>query len=267
MSDLRLSEIWIYPIKSLGGIQLDRAKVMEKGLQHDRRWMLVDEHDVFMTQRVLPLMALFKLRMENEKFEIKFGAESVELPVSASGNFMEAKVWNDTVSVQEVDTEISQWFSDTLKSSCKLVSFPEDKPRRVDENFSVSNEQVSLADAYPFLIIGQHSLDELNARLANPVPMNRFRPNFVFAGGEAHEEDTWRNFTIGLNQFIGVKPCSRCVLTTVDQVTAEKGDEPLRTLAAYRRSGNKIYFGQNLLAVDHHEVNVGDVISIQTRTS
>jgi len=267
MSLLRLSEMWIYPIKSLGGIQLNQAKVWEKGLEHDRRWMLVDEDGVFMTQRTRPQMALFKLKMEKGEFKITIKDDSIQLPFHTSGDFSLARIWDDTVSVIEVSTELSQWFSDHLTLKCRLVAFPEDKNRPVDEKYRLNNENVSLADGYPFLIIGQESLNFLNSKLDEPLPMNRFRPNFVFTGGEPNEEDTWKDFTIGGNRFVGVKPCIRCALPTVNQDTAERGDEPLRTLATYRKQNNKINFGQNLLAVDHQEVNVGDVITIQTRLS
>jgi uncharacterized protein YcbX len=142
------------------------------------------------------------------------------------------------------------------------VAFPEDKPRRVDPLYSVNNENVSLADAYPFLIIGQSSLDDLNTKLADPVPMNRFRPNFVFAGERAtpYLEDRWRELVIGKLRFVAVKKSDRCVLTTVNQATGEKGVEPLRTLSGYRKEGSKVYFGQNLVSLDTGEVSVGDAV-------
>ncbi len=277
MSELRLSEIWIYPVKSLGGIRLDQAKVLEKGLEYDRRWMLVDENGVFMTQRTTPAMALFKLRLEDEELRIVFSPQSIvhspqsivhSIPLHSDigereGHFT---IWNDSVVACEVNKDTSAWFSEILGLKCKLVHFPEKNSRAVDPNYKVNDEHVSLADAYPFLVLGQPSLDYLNSKLAQPLPMNRFRPNFVFTGGEANEEDTWRNFTIGNNRFVGVKACSRCVLTTVNQDTAEKGDEPLRTLATYRKKENKILFGQNLVSVDHQHVNEGDLIAIQTRS-
>ena len=136
-------------------------------------------------------------------------------------------------------------------------------PGRVDPRYEVNHEQVSLADAYPFLIIGQSSLDDLNSRLTESLPMNRFRPNFVFTGGEPFEEDTWRNFSIGSTRFVGVKMCARCPLPTVNQDTAERGAEPLKTLSTYRKRDNKVYFGQNLVALDHNSVSVGDTITIQ----
>jgi uncharacterized protein len=268
MKELRLSEIWIYPVKSLGGIRLTTAKVMEKGLLHDRRWMLVDENGVFMTQRVHPQMALFKISIHDDEMEItkKQPANdkatlSFNISQPPSGNLIHAQVWNDPVDVMEVSSEISQWFTSHLGINCRLVSFPEKNSRPVDPDFQISNEQVSLADAYPFLIIGQSSLDDLNTRLEIPLPMNRFRPNFVFTGGEPYEEDTWREFTIGKNRFVGIKPCARCAVPTINQDTAEKGIEPSLAFSKYRKRENKVYFGQNVVTRDHGEVSVGDEIS------
>ncbi len=270
MHDLRLSEIWIYPIKSLGGIRLPHAMVMEKGLAFDRRWMLVDENGVFMTQRTTPAMALFKLKIVKRELKIVYSPRSIVHSISLHPNHIEKNenviIWNDPVVVSEVSKDTSTWFSEILGLQCRLVHFPEENPRAVDPNYKVNDEHLSLADGYPFLIIGEQSLNFLNTKLVQPLPMNRFRPNFVFTGGEVNEEDTWRNFTIGNNRFVGVKPCSRCVLTTVNQDTAEKGDEPLRTLATYRKKENKILFGQNLLSVDQGQVKEGDVITIQSRS-
>jgi uncharacterized protein YcbX len=269
MSELTLTEIWIYPIKSLGGIRLKEAKVLKKGLALDRRWMLVDDQGVFLTQRIISTMALFKLSLGSDELIITFNGDQHEHRISTntppSGQTEQVKIWDDTVDAMEVATAASAWFSEKLKMKCRLVSFPEEKPRAVDSNFKINDDHVSLADAYPFLIIGQQSLNFLNSKLEIPLPMNRFRPNFVFAGGEPNVEDTWRDFTIGNNQFVGVKPCARCVLTTVNQDTAEKGIEPLRTLATYRKKENKILFGQNLIAVNHQTIKEGDIITIQTR--
>lgn len=266
MATLKLTEIWIYPIKSLGGIRLEKTKVLEKGLQYDRRWMLVDETGKFMTQRILPEMALLKLTINNEQLTIthsqKKETHSIPLKPTASTPEKEVIIWDDTVKAFEVSKETSTWFSSMLNMPCKLVYFPEENERAVDNRYAHNNENVSLADGYPFLIIGEASLQDLNNRLEKPVPMNRFRPNFVFSGGQPFEEDNWKEFLIGDNRFLGVKPCSRCVLITVNQDTAEKGDEPLRTLATYRKQNNKTYFGQNLLAVDHTFVTVGDTITL-----
>lgn len=265
MTSLKLSEIWVYPIKSLGGIRLTKSLVLEKGLQYDRRWMLVDESGTFMTQRLLPQMALFKIELENGQFTIthslKKSFHSIAAHPESTGTFQSVSIWDDTVKAFEVSEASSAWFTDMLNIQCKLMYFPEENERPVDRIFS-SHEHVSLADGYPFLIIGETSLDDLNNRMIKALPMNRFRPNFVFTGGLPYEEDRWKEFSIGNNRFLGVKPCSRCVLTTINQETGEKSDEPLRTLATYRKQNNKIYFGQNLLAVDHTFVQEGDLINV-----
>ncbi|MEX2231224.1 MAG: MOSC N-terminal beta barrel domain-containing protein [Cyclobacteriaceae bacterium] len=267
MAQLILTEIWIYPVKSLGGIPLEKASVMGKGLEFDRRWMLIDDEGVFMTQRVNPAMALFKLRIQEGWISISYTKDgkiisSCEFSISTptSDKWIAARVWNDDVKVLEVEPELSKWFSHHLQTSCKLVAFPEEKPRPVDPRYKLNNEQVSLADAYPFLIIGQSSLDDLNKKLVSPVPMNRFRPNFVFRGGEPYGEDRWRDLSIGKIPFVAVKKSERCVLTTVNQDTAEKEAEPLRTLSGYRKIENKVYFGQNLVTLGHGEVAIGDPV-------
>lgn len=265
MPGLKLSEIWIYPVKSLGGISLTSSSVMQKGLAYDRRMMLVDETGKFMTQRVFPQMALFKLSINKELLTITHHQHTLQLNLKkyTLSNPIMVTIWDDKVKAFEVGPAYSDWFSEQLGLKCKLVYFPEENARPVNPRYKVNDEHVSLADAYPFLIIGQSSLDDLNSRLKEPVPINRFRPTFVFVGGAPHEEDKWRNFSIGANRFVGVKLCDRCVLTTVDQNTGVKGIEPLRTLASYRKWDNNIYFGQNLVALDHHVVNVGDPIVIQ----
>lgn len=266
MGTLVLSEIWIYPIKSLGGIRLKEAKVLEKGLAYDRRWMLVDETGKFLTQRIYPEMALLKVSMDAEQLTIthtqKSKTHTISLYPKTANSEKQVTIWDDTVKAFEVSETTSSWFSEILGKKCQLVYFPEINERIVEPEYALNNENVSLADAYPFLIIGEASLADLNARLDKPVPMNRFRPNFVFTGGNAFEEDDWSNFIIGENRFKGVKPCARCIMTTIDQQTAVKSDEPLRTLATYRKRNNKIYFGQNVLAIDHTFVREGDLITL-----
>ncbi|MGC4022041.1 MAG: MOSC domain-containing protein [Cyclobacteriaceae bacterium] len=265
MTSYVLREIWIYPIKSLGGIRVKSAKVFEKGLEFDRRWMLIDDDNRFMTQRFSPKMALFKLQISDSKFQITFKSESIDLPLERQENnkSVKAVIWDDEVEVNEVSDELSQWISNRLEINCRLVSFPEKNQRPVDEKYQVNHENVSLADAYPFLIIGEQSLADLNSRLEKPVPMNRFRPNFVFSGGESFDEDKWKKISIGATIFAVAKPCARCVLTTVDQDTAEKGHEPLATLSKFRKVENKVLFGQNLIALNHEHVYEGDEIIVE----
>jgi len=263
MGDLRLTEIWIYPVKSLGGVRCASARVLPKGLQHDRRWMLIDAENNFITQRVYPAMALFHVAPHGEGFAVTHGGDIVVLPLQhAAGSRMQARIWDDQVDVCEVSTAHSQWFSQRLGMDCRLVSFPEENPRPVDPHYARQQEQVSLADAFPFLIIGEQSLADLNSRLNAPVAMKRFRPNFVFAGGAPFEEDSWKDISIGKNKFVVAKPCARCVLTTVDPDTGTKGVEPLATLAAYRKVNQKVLFGQNIIATHHDEIHEGDEIIV-----
>ena len=267
MNKLILSQIWIYPIKSLGGISMNEANVRSKGLQYDRRWMLIDKSGVAMTQRIYHEMALFKLSFEGDDIRIAYTKDGTVID-SASLNLrnvpqkdnITAQIWNDSVQVAEASDDLSKWFSGLLNTDCKLVAFPEDNPRRVDPEYSINDENVSLADAYPYLIIGQSSLNDLNQRLDTAVPMNRFRPNFVFTGAAPYAEDSWKNLSIGHVRFAAVKKSDRCILTTVDQDSATRGAEPLRTLSLYRKQGNKIFFGQNLVALDQGIVSVGDAI-------
>lgn len=266
-----ISEIWIYPIKSLAGIRLKKTIVKQKGLQYDRRWMLVDTEGRFLTQREHPKMALFSVAITNGHLVISSqlkGTDAVaqfiklDLNTEVSGNFLKVNIWDDDVEAVEVNPEYSAWFSKQLNIECRLVFFPEENRRDADPDYAKNKEQVSLADGYPFLIIGQSSLDELNKKLNEPVSIRRFRPNFVFTEGLPHEEDSWRNFTIGSVSFEGVKPCSRCVLITVNPETGETGAEPLKQLSTYRKKNSKVYFGENLLARSYGEVNEGDVIEI-----
>lgn len=248
----------------MGGISLQESTVVEKGLVYDRRMMLVDEAGNFMTQRTNPKLALFKLSLTEGivTIEHKKKHTSYSLPFGSHQQTIEnVTIWADLVKAYEVSQASSAWFSDQLGMTCKLVFFPEENSRQVDKAYTNGDEQVSLADGYPYLIIGQAALDDLNNRLKEPLPMNRFRPNFVFTGGAPYEEDSWKHFSIGNNRFIGVKNCIRCALPTVNQDTGEKGIEPLYTLSTYRKQGSKVLFGQNVLAVDHGQVAVGDVIT------
>jgi uncharacterized protein YcbX len=261
MSKRILSEIWIYPIKGLGGIRLQSSRVLQKGLVHDRRWMLVDANNKFMTQRDFPILSLFRTRIDHDTILITKAAESIRLPImeEVSEPVIETMVWDDPVTTIEVSPQHNEWFSRNVGMACKLVAFPEANPRPVSH--PVNHENVSLADGYPLLVIGQASLDHLNYRLASPVPMNRFRPNLVFTGGEPHEEDAWTNFFIGKNKFAGVKACARCIVTTINQATGEREREPLLTLSRYRKKDTDIYFGQNVLAIDYDEIREGDEIT------
>ena len=258
---LFISQLFIYPIKSLGGISLDHARVTDRGFEHDRRWMLVDPNNVFMTQRELPTMALIRVSLGQEGLQVssRLHPDPLFIPYrTVSEEFAEVRVWEDVCGAQFVSAEADVWFSAALGRDCRLVYMPDEILRITDPRYAPSGSVTSFADAFPFLLIGQASLDELNGRLDEPVPMNRFRPNIVFTGGEPFFEDSLRDFDIGPVRFGGVKLCARCPIPTTDQETAVRGKEPLRTLAKYRFRDNKVLFGQNLVHHGLGEIAVGD---------
>lgn len=262
---MKLSRIFIYPIKSLGGISVQSAKVEERGLQHDRRWMLIDNNNKFITQRTFPQMSLLNVEVSKKGLEVSHKIKSIEklfIPFDNYGSEINVTVWDDNCLAKTTSKEIDDWFSEALEISCKLVYMPETTERKVDPKYVDDKKIVGFADGYPFLIIGQSSLDFLNSKLDIPILMNRFRPNLVFSGGKPHDEDKWKQFKIGSAIFNAVKPCSRCVLTTVNQETGVKGKEPLATLSKYRSEGNKVLFGQNLICTKTSRISVGDKIEI-----
>ena len=263
-NQLVVQDIFIYPIKSLGGIRMDSAEVEEKGFRFDRRWMLVDEEGMFVTQRVHPKMALLGVRLGESSltvFQKQNAEKSIEVPFDlATGPELLVTIWDDQVLAKVVDPDLDKWFSDFLGFKVTLVVLPESSHRKVDPRYAVQGESVSLADGMPYLIIGQESLNNLNSRLAEPVSMSRFRPNVVFSGGLPFIEDTLRKIRIGNVDFQIVKPCARCVLITVDPEAGEKGKEPLKTLSSYRTLNGKVYFGQNMVALQSGKIKVGDSI-------
>jgi uncharacterized protein len=261
---LVVQDIFIYPIKSLGGIRLSEALVEEKGFQYDRRWMLVDEEGLFISQRDYPQLALLSVELGENELTV-FGRnekeKSIQIPFEvATGPEVLVTIWDDQVLAKVVHPEIDKWFSETLGLQVNLVVMPENSHRKVDPRYAVNSESVSFADGMPYLIIGQESLNDLNSRLEIPVPMDRFRPNIVFSGGVAFMEDSLRKIKIGDLEFQIVKPCARCVMTTVDQETGETGKEPLKTLSSYRTINNKVYFGQNVVALQSGKIKILDVL-------
>jgi uncharacterized protein len=261
----KLTEIWIYPIKSLPGIRVPSANVQGKGLEYDRRFMLVDENNKFITLREFPNMALFDISMDGSTIRVRPQNNGRLSTLFINGkepriNPLKSIIWDDEVEVFEVNPAYSKWFSEALGTNCKLVFFPEENKRRVDEEYVKQEHHVSLADGYPFLVIGLNSLRDLNERIGQELSMKRFRPNLIFEGGLPYEEDDWKNFRIGHVPFAGVKPCGRCAIPTIDPETGMKGIEPTRTLASYRNRNGKVYFGENVIALNDGEIKEGDEI-------
>lgn len=263
-----IQDLFIYPIKSLGGIRLTEAKVEERGFKFDRRWMLVDSEGIFLTQRTYPKMALLQVELGDTGlivFDKRNPEDTLQIPYNLISDLeIEVEIWDDRVIAKMVDPGLDTWFSEKLGMPCHLVIMPESTQRKVSSKYAVNDESVSFADGMPYLILGQESLNDLNSRLENPVLIDRFRPNIVFSGGHSYVEDSWKRIRIGAVEFQVVKPCARCVLTTIDQETGFQGKEPLKTLAGYRTIGNKVYFAQNMVALETGTIRIGDQIIMES---
>ena len=249
MSELILSGLYHYPVKSLAGIPLQRSVLDHYGLQYDRRWMLVDQEGEFLSQRREPRMALIGQRIEGEELILHaVGSRELHLPLRpASAAWIEVRIWNESCRAQHCGEQADRWLSDFMGQACRLVYLPESESRRVDPDYAVETDRTAFSDGFPLMLLSEGSLAELNGRLEVPVPMSRFRPNLVVSGCEPFAEDGWNRLRIGGVTFRVVKPCARCIITTIDPATAERGSEPLQTLSEYRLRGNKVHFGQNLL--------------------
>lgn len=226
--------------------------------------MVVDGDGRFRSQREHPQMATVGVRLEARTLVLAApGLAALRVPLEeTAGAGVDVTVWRDRCRAVDCGEAAAEWFSELLGVASRLVRMPAGEVRSVDRRFAGPGDQVSFADGYPFLLLTQASLDDLNARLDAPLPMNRFRPNIVVAGCLPYAEDGWRRIEIGAIGFRLVKPCARCVITTTDQATGERGIEPLRTLAAYRREGDRVLFGWNMVHEGRGAVSVGDTVRI-----
>ena len=262
---LLISELLIYPVKSLGGIRMESCRVTDRGFEHDRRWMLVDAKNRFITQREFPELVFFRTAILGNNICITDKRDncSINIPlVTNGGETIVVDIWDDRCEAICMDQPISDWFSERLLQSVRMVYMPDQSRRPVDPAFAENGELTSFSDGYPVLIIGEASLQDLNRRLETPITMDRFRPNIVFKGELPFEEDGFLEIFSGDVQFRAVKPCARCILTTTDQESGLRSPEPLKTLSVYRKLNNKIYFGQNLLVLKTGSIQVGDKLTI-----
>ena len=262
---LLISELLIYPVKSLGGIRMESCRVTERGFEHDRRWMLVDAKNRFITQREFPELVFFRTAILGNNICITDKRDncSINIPlVTNGGETIAVDIWDDRCEAICMDQPISDWFSERLLQPVRMVYMPDQSRRPVDPAYAENGELTSFSDGYPVLIIGEASLQDLNRRLKTPITMDRFRPNIVFKGELPFEEDGFLEIFSGDVQFRAVKPCARCILTTTDQESGIRSPEPLKTLSVYRKLNNKIYFGQNLLVLKTGSIQVGDKLTI-----
>ncbi len=256
----------VYPVKSCAPLSVEEARVETRGLRHDRRWMVVDEHGKFITGRELPRLTLLLAQpLDGGALQLQapsMPALTLTPPLVAART--SATVWRSTVDAALADTAANAWLSAFLQRPARFVYMDDVAHRGVNPEYGQATDEVSFADGYPMLLITQAALDQLNGKLAQPVSMLRFRPNFVVSGTAPHAEDEWKRVRIGEIEFDVVKPCTRCVFTTVDFERGEKSPdgEPLRTLTTYRRSPMGVTFGQNLIPRGTGMLRVGDPVTV-----
>lgn len=263
---MHLASLHIHPVKSCMALAPAQARVEPRGLAHDRRWMIVDAAGSFVTGRQSPRMVLLRAEPADDGLRLSapgLDALSVTLPPQDAPR-RRVTVWKDTFEAVDAGEAAAEWVSRFLERTLRLVHMDARSRRAVSPTHAQPGDEVSFADAYPLLLISQASLDGLNARLAQALPMQRFRPNLVVQGAATpHAEDDWRRLRIGDIEFDAVKPCTRCVFTTVDTARGEwdASGEPLRTLKDYRRSAAGITFGMNLIARGTGLLRVGDAVT------
>jgi uncharacterized protein len=258
--------LFVYPVKSCRGIALERARVQTRGLQHDRRWMIVDTAGTFVTQRTEPRLARVDVAIDEAGAGLSLCApelEALRLPlVLREGAPRRVRVWNDEVDALDAGEAAARWVSELLGARGALVFMPDRTQRPVTPKLAKEGDLVAFADAFPLLVATTASLADLNARLDHPLPMDRFRPNIVVDASVAWAEDDWSQVRIGDVPVRIVKGCDRCVVTTIDQRTAERSAEPLRTLATFRARENKVYFGMNGVPDAYGEIARGDPVTV-----
>ncbi|NJN30801.1 MAG: MOSC domain-containing protein [Synechococcales cyanobacterium RM1_1_8] len=264
MTQITLSGLYIYPIKSAAGIALGEATVGDRGLQHDRRWMVASPNGKFMTQRQHPTMALIRVGLGEQLQLSAPGMADLALPLEPAleAIALEVEVWGDRCAALSMGSSAQAWLSQFLQTPCQLVYMPDQSRRPTAHGQLGQDKLVSFADAYPLLLISEASLADLNGRLAEPVPMDRFRPNLVVTGCGAFAEDAWQRIRIGDIGFDLPKRCDRCSIPGVDQSSGIQYKEPLLTLAKYRLQGGKIWFGQNLVHHATGKLRLGDSIEL-----
>ena len=260
---MELSALYRYPVKSLAGDAPTVIDVGPRGLHRDRHWMVVDANGRFLTQREHPRMALVSAELHDNDVLTLSAPDATPLRVAAeAGERMNVVVWRDTVSAYACDEDAAMWLSDYLDTDCRLVRLGEDSVRHVEPEYARPSDQTGFADAYPFLLISQASLDDLSQRVGRSLSMLRFRPNLVVEGCDAFAEDGWKRIRIGDIAFRVAKACARCTIPSLDPHSGERDPNVTRTLAAYRRRERQVVFGQNLLHDGQGELRRGMTVEV-----
>lgn len=261
---MHVASLHIHPLKSCAAVDVTTLRITSRGPEGDRRWLAVDADGRFITAR--QRAAMVGIHAVETASGLRLDAPSmptihIDTP-HAHGPRLAVSIWRDEVDALRCDPAADAWLTEYLGVSARLVHMDAAARRAVDPAYSRPGDEVSFADAYPLLVIGQASLDALNARLASPVPMERFRPSVVVVGSAEFAEDSWRRVRIGAVEFDAVKRCTRCVFTTIDPATLQRDPdgEPLRTLTTFRRSPEGVTFGMNLIPRSEGILRLGDAV-------
>ena len=268
---LVVDSLHVYPLKGAAGFSPQSWPVDERGLRHDRRFMVVDADGVFISQRTYPRMALIRGEIAGDGLRISTAGGMIDVPFPlTNAPTLRATVWDDCFDVRIVDPNASRKLSEVLHAPAQLVWMPDDCERLTSIKRGEPRRHVSFADAAPLLLTTTAALEELNTRLqrsgSSAIPMDRFRPNVVVRGATAGADDHWRTLRIGNAAFRVSNACKRCKVITIDQSTGEfAGNDPLTTLATYRAEGPSVTFGQHLMAEASGSISVGDAVAIDAR--
>ena len=260
----RIASLHVYPVKACGGIEVPRADVEARGLAGDRRWMIVDDAGCFLTQREHPELCLVRTAFAGDALTLGYQGRTVEVPrSSAVGERVRVTVWSSEVEAIE-HTAARAFVSDVLAKPARLVYMPDDTRRTLKPGRGLPGDIVSFADGFPLLLASTSSLADLEQRAGVTLGMARFRPNVVVDHDVPFAEDSWRTLTLGTVPFRAPKACDRCVVTTTDQATGERGKEPLRTLATFRKWDGQVWFAVNLAPDGTGTLAKGDPVTVLT---
>ncbi len=269
MSTPFVTQIVIFPIKSLGPVALQEVNVDALGLVGDRRFMLVSDSGKFITQRTRPDLTRFELKLYGDDYLIRdkiTQTHRILSPTPALGEWVDVSLWDDQIHVREVIDGISAWFSELLHESVRLVQIQPDAPREIETKYQTEgSKQSSFADSLPILIASEASYQAVEQKLGHTFDWMRFRANVIVSGIDAFEEDSWLDFSVGPVKLLGAKPCARCQLVNVEPSTGEVGKAVLAALTTFRQVNNKVYFGQQAVPVLLGKLAIGDEIHVEKR--
>lgn len=273
--EVTLVELIVYPVKSCRGIAVGTATVTARGLAHDREWLVVDEDGRFLTQREYPQLAWVETALTSDSLRLSSPRQSTGLTIPLAQRdlrTLQVQIWRDTCAALEEGPAAAEWFSALLGKPVRLVRFDPEHRRLCSPEWTAGAEaENQFSDGFSLMLVGQESLDDLNMRLSERLPMNRFRPNLVVSGLPAFAEDQLVSLCSGNLEIRPVKPCVRCSITTTDQQTLEIGREPLRTLATFRHDKVLcgVTFGMNAIVTGGagSQLTVGTTLTGQYRSS